>query len=176
MIVLRLLGRNCPEPWPARRSASSQGATTAARSQACKHAQPLTARTPWYGEGNSKTAYTPPNAHTRLWQAERAGPRGPKASGVKAGWPRFGTKRGAQPANPTAARRDARMLLSGLLARLPLLDLQPRPLGRLLQLLAQHRTRRQAGQVLGNVDARLVQFQQFDLLALLASAKNDPQR
>jgi len=32
------------------------------------------------------------------------------------------------------------MLLSGLLARLPLLDLQPRPFGRLLQPLPQHRT------------------------------------
>ncbi len=29
MIVLRLLGRNCPEPAPARRSASSQGSQTA---------------------------------------------------------------------------------------------------------------------------------------------------
>jgi hypothetical protein len=34
MIVLRLLGRNCPEPSPARRSASSQGSQTAARTQA----------------------------------------------------------------------------------------------------------------------------------------------
>src|SRR3546814_18355958 len=50
-------------------------------------------------------------------QAERAGPRGPKASGVKAGWPRFGTKRGAQPANPTAARRDARLFLALLGAK-----------------------------------------------------------
>jgi hypothetical protein len=40
-------------------------------------------------------------------QAERAGPQGPEASGIKAGWPRFGTKRGAQPASPTAERRDA---------------------------------------------------------------------
>jgi hypothetical protein len=38
MIVLRLLGRNCPEPWPARRSASSQGSQTAARTQACMRA------------------------------------------------------------------------------------------------------------------------------------------
>jgi hypothetical protein len=28
---------------------------------------------------------------------------------IKAEWPRFGTKRGAQPASPTAVRRDARM-------------------------------------------------------------------
>ena len=47
----------------------------------------------------------PPTAHSRLsGQAERAGPRGPEASGVKAEWPRFGTKRGAQFANPTAYR------------------------------------------------------------------------
>jgi len=52
----------------------------------------------------------PPTAHSRFsWQAKRAGPSGPKTSGVKAEWPRFGTRRGAQPANPTAARRDARI-------------------------------------------------------------------
>ncbi len=34
------------------------------------------------------------------------GPRGPKASGIKPGWPRLGTRRGAQTARPTAARRD----------------------------------------------------------------------
>jgi len=45
------------------------------------------------------------------------------------------------------------MLLSGFIARLPLFNLHPRPLGRLLQLLAWHCTRWQAGQVLGNVDA-----------------------
>jgi len=75
-------------------------------------------------------------------QAERAGPPGPKASGVNARWPRFGTKRGAQPANPTEARRDARMLFGLVGVLLALLDLQPRPLGRLLQPLAQHRTGR----------------------------------
>src|SRR3546814_9959163 len=57
-----------------------------------------------------------------------------------------------------------------------LLDLQLRPLRCLLQPLHQHAPRRQGGQVLGDVDARLVQLQQFDLLALLASAKDDPQR
>ena len=36
-------------------------------------------------------------------------PQGPEASGIKAEWPRFGTKRGAQPASPTAVRRDARI-------------------------------------------------------------------
>src|SRR3546814_20610849 len=51
-----------------------------------------------------------------------------------------------------------------------------RPLRCLLQPLHQHAPRRQGGQVLGDVDARLVQLQQFDLLALLASAKDDPQR
>ena len=38
------------------------------------------------------------------------------------------------------------------------------------------RPRRQGGQILGNVDAGLVQLQQFDLLALLAGAKDDPER
>jgi hypothetical protein len=36
MIMLRLLGRNCPEPASARRSASGQGSATAARTQARK--------------------------------------------------------------------------------------------------------------------------------------------
>lgn len=63
------------------------------------------------------------------------------------------------------------MLLSGFIVRLPLFNLHPRPLCRLLQLLAWHCTRWQAGQVLGNVDARLVPFRQLDLLALLARAK-----
>ena len=67
------------------------------------------------------------------------------------------------------------MLLSACFARLPLLDLQSSPLGRLLQLLAQHFSRWQVGQVLGHVDARLVLLQQFDLLALLAGAQDDPQ-
>ena len=31
----------------------------------------------------------------------------PKASGIKAARPRFGTKRGARPASPTVVRRDA---------------------------------------------------------------------
>ena len=60
-------------------------------------------------KGNSKTAH-PPVRDGRHGQAERAGPQGPEASGIKAGWPRFGTKRGAQPASPTAARRDAWMI------------------------------------------------------------------
>ena len=54
---------------------------------------------------------TPRPLHTpAVEQAQRAGTdqrAGPKASGIKAEWPRFGTKRGAQPASPTAARRDA---------------------------------------------------------------------
>ncbi len=40
--------------------------------------------------------------------AARAGPRGPDMSGIKAGWPRFGTKHGTQPAGPAAERRDER--------------------------------------------------------------------
>src|SRR3546814_4885649 len=67
-------------------------------------------------------------------------------------------------------------LFRSLVVGLALLDLQLRPLRCLLQPLHQHAPRRQGGQVLGDVDARLVQLQQFDLLALLASAKDDPQR
>ncbi|AUZ83718.1 hypothetical protein CDW43_03640 [Methylophaga nitratireducenticrescens] len=56
-------------------------------------------------KGNSKTAppHQPPLSD---WQAERAGLHGPEASGIKAEWPRFDKKRGAQPASPTAVRRD----------------------------------------------------------------------
>lgn len=57
-------------------------------------------------KGNSKTAHS--TSQTRLdGQAEHAGPHGPEASGTKAEWPRFDTKRGEQPASPTAVRRDA---------------------------------------------------------------------
>lgn len=35
-------------------------------------------------------------------------PREPKALGIKAGWPRHGTRRGARPASPAALRRDAK--------------------------------------------------------------------
>ncbi|MAT49917.1 MAG: hypothetical protein CMK32_01865 [Porticoccaceae bacterium] len=80
MIVLRLLGRNCPEPAPARRSASRQGSITATGRKRAEHAQPLTARTPWYGEGNSKTA-TP---HQPQHQGLASGARRPsRAGGVK---------------------------------------------------------------------------------------------
>ncbi len=60
------------------------------------------------------TAYTLPLHTQALVQAERAGPSGPKASGVKVEWPRLGTRRGAQPANPTAARRGALDLLRAI--------------------------------------------------------------
>ncbi len=63
MSVLRLLGRNCPAPAPPRRSASRHRVTDGRRPPACKHAQPLTASTPWYGEGTSKTA-PPPRKHS----------------------------------------------------------------------------------------------------------------
>lgn len=49
-------------------------------------------------------------------------------------------------------------------------DLRFRSTRRLLQSFAQDYARRQASQVLGDVDARLVQFQQLDLLVLLAGA------
>ncbi|AXV99175.1 hypothetical protein CJO80_26805 (plasmid) [Ralstonia solanacearum] len=52
MLVLRLLGRNCPAPSPSRRSASRPGSLTAAGRKRARHAQPLTARTPWYGQGD----------------------------------------------------------------------------------------------------------------------------
>jgi hypothetical protein len=104
MIVL-----HCPEPAPSRRSASSQGAKMA-RPQACRHAQPLTARTPFYREGKQQDR--PPlrhNAGKRSAQVRQ----GPETSGIKAGWPRLGTRRWAQPASPTAARRDAQCLSLG---------------------------------------------------------------
>ncbi|TBR14776.1 MAG: hypothetical protein EPO43_06465 [Rugosibacter sp.] len=83
MIILRLLGRNCPEPLPARRSASRQGSQTAAGREHTQCAQPLTASTPWYGEGNSKTAPSIANKSTDR-QAERAGPADPcRAGGVR---------------------------------------------------------------------------------------------
>ncbi len=57
--MLRLLGRNCPEPASARRSASRQGSITAAGRKRAEHAQPLTASTPWYGEGKQQDRPTP---------------------------------------------------------------------------------------------------------------------
>jgi len=52
--------------------------------QACKHAQPLTARTPWYGEGNSKTAYTPPTPRLHpAYTPPTARPRAFGASGAR---------------------------------------------------------------------------------------------
>ncbi|MAZ69788.1 MAG: hypothetical protein CMK45_04270 [Porticoccus sp.] len=65
----------------------------------------MTARTPWYGEGKQQDRPTPPASLGLASGARR--PYGPEASGIKAGWPRFDTKRGAQPASPTAVRRDA---------------------------------------------------------------------
>jgi hypothetical protein len=93
-IVPRLLGQHCPEPGPSRRNTSCRGSkvTTALDGE---HAV--------YGGGG--TARAP--CHLQSRQAERAGPRGPETSGIKAGWPRLGTRRGAQTANPTAVRRDA---------------------------------------------------------------------
>jgi len=76
--------------------------------------QPLDGENAVIRLGNSKTAHTLPLYTLAFGQAQRAGPdqrAGPEASGIKAEWPRFGTKRGAQPASPTAQRRDA--LFSG---------------------------------------------------------------
>ena len=50
----------------------------------------------------------PPLTHSTASMASAARrPGGPQASGIKAAWPRLGTRRGATPASPTAVRRDA---------------------------------------------------------------------
>ena len=54
--------------------------------------------------GTFTTRPTPPASLGLASGARR--PYGPEASGIKAGWPRFDKKRGAQPASPTAVRRD----------------------------------------------------------------------
>lgn len=56
-----------------------------------------------------ETAGPPTPAHrtdSAFGQAERAEPRGPQASGGNAEWHRLGARRGTQPANPSAQRRD----------------------------------------------------------------------
>lgn len=82
------------------------------RPTAGQGAQPLTARTTRYVKGNSKTvSHTPPATSGK--RSAQAGTQGrPETSGIKAEWPRFGTKRGAQPASPKAARRDARYVFT----------------------------------------------------------------
>jgi hypothetical protein len=78
MIVLRLTGgiaRNRVQHGAAQ---AVRGSKTAARTPARRRAPPLTARTPWYGEGNSKTAHTRPAAPPLASGARR--PVGPKAS------------------------------------------------------------------------------------------------
>ena len=45
-----------------------------------------------------------------------------------------------------------------------------------MQFLLQHRFGRQFGQVFGDVDASLVQFQQFDLFLFFAATQNNAQR
>ncbi|HBP5774812.1 hypothetical protein CAY91_17015 [Pseudomonas aeruginosa] len=95
MIVLRLLGRNCPEPSPARRSASRHRGEDGHGRKRASTRSPLRRERRGRVKGNSKTAYTRPLPTPAFVQAECAGPQGPKASGVKAGRPRFGTKRGA---------------------------------------------------------------------------------
>ena len=91
------------------------------------------------------------SAQARSWKPGRR--RQP--SGARERWkPEGGETRAArldaQHDSATAARRDARMLGTELIA--VRLALQPRPLGRLLQPFPQHRTWRQAGQVLGDMD------------------------
>ncbi|KAB7766079.1 hypothetical protein CEK69_16145 [Xanthomonas sp. LMG 12462] len=103
---LRLLGRNCPAPPPSRRSASCQGSETATgRKRAHRHAQPLTARTPWYVRGNGNSAHPSPK-RSQDRQAERAGAAhraGPEASAERS----EGTMDARQARDPRTAGLDA---------------------------------------------------------------------
>lgn len=122
MIVLRLLGRNCPEPalhGAAQAVTGAQPATAAsvrARAVLARRERRDTVK------GTARPPIPRPLHIPASGQVERAGPdqqAGPEASGVKAEWPRLGTRRGAQPANPTAARREA-PIAPQILAKLPL--------------------------------------------------------
>ncbi len=99
---LRLLGRNCPEPAPARRSAAVQGSPTLVRTPACNARAALDGENAVTRCRNSKTAPLHP-CHGLASGARR--PSRAEVSGIKAEWPRLGTRRGAQPASPTAGRR-----------------------------------------------------------------------
>ncbi|AVS91642.1 hypothetical protein C8246_07360 [Paracidovorax avenae] len=107
---LRLLGRNCPAPPPSRRSASCQGAQTATgRKRAHRHAQPLTARTPWYVRGNGNSAHSGPK-RSQDRQAKRAGPArraGPEASAERAARERWKPARGETRAAGLDAEHDS---------------------------------------------------------------------
>ena len=89
MTVLRLHGRNCPEPSPARRSASRQGSQTAARTQARKARPALDGENAVIRWRDTARPPIPTSNEHRDRQAERAGPQGPKALGIKAEWPRL---------------------------------------------------------------------------------------
>ena len=110
MIVLRLLGRNCPEPalhGAAQAVTGAQPATAAsvrARAVLARRERRDTVK------GTERPPIPPPLHIPAAGHVDRAGREqhpGREASGVKAEWPRLGTRRGAQPANPTAARREA---------------------------------------------------------------------
>jgi hypothetical protein len=57
----------------------------------------------------------------------------------------------------------------------PIRQPRPRQCHRFMQFLLRQLPGRQAGQVLGDVNATLLKFQQFYLFTLLAGAKNNPQ-
>ena len=77
---LRFLGRNCPGPEPARRSAAVTGSQTAAGRQRAQHAQTLTARTVCKDEGNQQAS--PPRTTPALVSAARR-PAQRQATGAK---------------------------------------------------------------------------------------------
>ena len=72
------IGRNCPEPEEHGAAQAVRGRRRPHGRQRAGHAQPLTARTAWYVEGNSKAA---PHTPLPLRQAARAGPKGRRRQG-----------------------------------------------------------------------------------------------
>ncbi|KAB7771154.1 hypothetical protein CKY51_03360 [Xanthomonas maliensis] len=122
---LRLLGRNCPAPPPSRRSASCQGSQTAAgRKRAHRHAQPLTARTPWYVRGNGNAA-TPVSNEARTTgkrsaQARPTRPRRRHQPSVQRGSDRSETRRRVDALR--ARQRDRPCFLDG---NLPVYERKP---------------------------------------------------
>ena len=71
------IGRNCPEPEEHGAAQAVRGRRRPHGRQRARHAQPLTARTAWYIEGNCKATPLPQR------QAARAGPKGRRRQGSK---------------------------------------------------------------------------------------------
>jgi len=101
MIVLRFVSGGIA--WNRRNTSqrSGQGSQTAAWTPACR------ARAALDGENGVvrwREQQGRPSTHSTASTASGARrPKGPEVSGIKAEWPRFGTRRGALPASPTAA-------------------------------------------------------------------------